>query len=52
LQEEERRWLAAALEDSGQRQNDAASLLGLSYHQMRALVRKHQLHTRPRRREQ
>lgn len=51
LQEEERRWLAAALEDSGQRQNDAASLLGLSYHQMRALVRKHQLHTRPRRRE-
>ena len=52
LQEEERRWLAAALEESGQRQNDAASLLGLSYHQMRALVRKHQLHTRPRRREQ
>ena len=52
LQEEERRWLAAALADSGQRQNDAASLLGLSYHQMRALVRKHQLHTRPRRREQ
>ena len=52
LQEEEQRWLAAALEESGQRQNDAASLLGLSYHQMRALVRKHQLHTRPRRREQ
>jgi psp operon transcriptional activator len=52
LQEEERHWLAAALEHSGQRQNHAASLLGLSYHQMRALVRRHQLHTRPRRRKQ
>jgi hypothetical protein len=26
--------------------------LGLTYHQMRALVRRHQLHTRPRRRKQ
>ena len=51
LQEEERRWLAAALAHSGQRQNDAAALLGLSYHQIRALMRKHQLHTRPRRRD-
>lgn len=49
LQAEELRWLTAALDASEQRQSEAAALLGLTYDQMRALVRKHRLTTRPRR---
>ncbi|GIR69553.1 MAG: sigma-54-dependent Fis family transcriptional regulator [Halieaceae bacterium] len=41
LQSEELRWLTAALDASEQRQSEAAALLGLTYDQMRALVRKH-----------
>ncbi len=40
-------WLQRALTNSDQRQNEAAKLLGLSYDQMRALMRKHNLTTRP-----
>ena len=43
----ERTWLMNALNKSGQRQKEAAGLLGLNYNQMRALVRKHRLMTRP-----
>ena len=49
LQAEELRWLTTALDVSEQRQGEAAALLGLTYDQMRALVRKHRLTTRPRR---
>jgi len=49
LQAEELRWLTAALDASEQRQSEAAALLGLTYDQMRALVRKHRMTTRPRR---
>jgi psp operon transcriptional activator len=49
LQSEELRWLTAALDASEQRQSEAAALLALTYDQMRALVRKHHLTTRPRR---
>ena len=49
LQAEELRWLTTALDASEQRQSEAAALLGLTYDQMRALVRKHRLTTRPRR---
>lgn len=43
----ERGWLTRALAASGQRQNEAATLLGLNYNQIRSLVRKHGLMTRP-----
>ena len=43
----ERGWLTRALAKSGQRQNEAATLLGLNYNQIRSLVRKHGLMTRP-----
>ena len=43
----ERTWLMNALNKSGQRQKEAAALLGLNYNQIRALVRKHGLLTRP-----
>ncbi len=46
LLEEEHRWMQRALEKAGQRQNQAAKLLGLTYDQMRALVRKHDAKTR------
>ena len=49
LQDEELRWLTTAMDASEQRQSEAAALLGLTYDQMRALVRKHRLTTRPRR---
>ena len=49
LQAEELRLLNSALDESEQRQSEAAALLGLTYDQMRALVRKHRLTTRPRR---
>ena len=49
LHSEELRWLTAALDAAEQRQSEAAALLGLTYDQMRALVRKHHLTTRPRR---
>lgn len=47
LREAELSWLQRALRACGQRQNDAAKLLDLSYDQMRALMRKHDLTTRP-----
>lgn len=43
----EKTWVERALDRAGQRQKEAATLLGLTYHQMRALVRKHGLATRP-----
>lgn len=43
----EHHWLTRALTQSGRRQNEAAKLLGLNYNQMRSLVRKHRLMTRP-----
>jgi psp operon transcriptional activator len=43
----EHHWLTRALTKSGRRQNEAAKLLGLNYNQMRSLVRKHRLMTRP-----
>ena len=43
----ERTWLMNALNKSGQRQKEAAALLGLNYNQIRALIRKHGLQTRP-----
>ena len=49
LHAEELRWLTSALAESEQRQSEGAALLGLTYDQMRALVRKHGLTTRPRR---
>ncbi len=45
----ERNWLEQALKTSEQNQKLAAAQLGLSYDQMRNLVRKHGLHTRPKR---
>jgi psp operon transcriptional activator len=47
LETEEKTWVERALEQAGQRQKEAATLLGITYHQMRALVRKHHLATRP-----
>lgn len=47
LQAIERDWLVCALEESKQSQKIAAQLLGLSYDQMRSLMRKHSLRTRP-----
>lgn len=45
----ERDWVGRALEASDQSQKRAAAQLGLSYDQMRSLVRKHDLNTRPKR---
>jgi psp operon transcriptional activator len=45
----ERGWLERALEACEQNQKLAASKLSLNYDQMRNLVRKHGLHTRPKR---
>ncbi|MDA9368061.1 phage shock protein operon transcriptional activator [Flavobacteriaceae bacterium] len=42
----ERMWLESALLQSQQQQKDAAELLGLSYNQIRGLMRKHGLRTR------
>ena len=47
LRETELDWLQRALVACDQRQNEAAKLLGLSYDQMRALMRKHHQTTRP-----
>jgi len=47
LRETELDWLQRALTACDQRQNEAAKLLGLSYDQMRALMRKHHQTTRP-----
>jgi len=47
LRETELDWLQRALAACDQRQNGAAKLLGLSYDQMRALMRKHHQTTRP-----
>ena len=47
LREAELDWLHRALAACDQRQNEAAKLLGLSYDQMRALMRKHDQTTRP-----
>ena len=47
LREAELGWLQRALRACEQRQNEAAKLLDLSYDQMRALMRKHDLTTRP-----
>lgn len=41
LAQQERDWLLAALRQSHYQQGTAAELLGLSYHQLRALMRKH-----------
>lgn len=41
--EQETRWLEAALQKAKFNQKDAAQLLGLTYHQLRALLRKYQL---------
>lgn len=41
LAQQERDWLQAALSQSHYQQRQAAELLGLSYHQLRALLRKH-----------
>lgn len=49
LDETERDLTQRALEASNHHQKDAAKRLGLSYDQMRSLVRKHSLHTRPKR---
>lgn len=46
LQNIEFEWLVSALEKANQSQKVAAQLLGLSYDQMRSLMRKHQLRTR------
>jgi psp operon transcriptional activator len=43
----ERSWLTRALAKSGHRQKEAATLLGVNYNQIRSLVRKHGLMTRP-----
>ncbi len=43
---EERQWVERALAETGQRQNEAATLLGVSYNQIRALVKKHRLKPR------
>jgi psp operon transcriptional activator len=51
LRETELDWLQRALAACDQRQNEAAKLLGLSYDQMRALMRKHHQTTRPGRRK-
>lgn len=47
----ERRLLEAALADSGYNQARCAESLGLSYNQIRGLVRKHRITSRPRRKE-
>jgi psp operon transcriptional activator len=47
LRETELDWLQRALTACDQRQNEGAKLLGLSYDQMRALMRKHHQTTRP-----
>ena len=47
IKDAERDWLIRALAAAGQRQNEAATLLALNYNQMRSLVRKHGLMTRP-----
>jgi psp operon transcriptional activator len=47
LRKTELDWLQRALAACDQRQNEAAKLLGLSYDQMRALMRKHHQTTRP-----
>ena len=46
LQAIEHDWLVSALEEAQQSQKIAAQLLGLSYDQMRSLMRKHGLRTR------
>ena len=46
LEAQERAWLSLALTHSGQNQKQAAEQLGLSYDQMRGLIRKHGLRTR------
>ena len=46
LQSVEYDWLISALEEAHQSQKMAAQLLGLSYDQMRSLMRKHDLRTR------
>ena len=47
LNDTERSWVERALARAGQRQTVAAELLGLNYNQIRALIRKHGLQTRP-----
>lgn len=49
LDEQEARWLKEALANSGQNQKKAAAQLGLSYDQVRGLMKKHGLRTRRRR---
>jgi psp operon transcriptional activator len=46
LEAQERAWLSLALTRSGQNQKQAAEQLGLSYDQIRGLIRKHGLRTR------
>jgi psp operon transcriptional activator len=46
LEAQERAWLSLALTRSGQNQKRAAEQLGLSYDQIRGLIRKHGLRTR------
>ena len=43
---QERQWLRLALEQTGHRQKQAAERLGLSYDQIRGLMKKHGLRTR------
>ena len=49
LDEQEARWLREALASNGQNQKKAAAQLGLSYDQIRGLMKKHGLRTRRRR---
>ena len=49
LDEQEAKWLQEALAGNGQNQKKAAAQLGLSYDQIRGLMRKHGLRTRSRR---
>jgi psp operon transcriptional activator len=46
LDEQEATWLRAALASNGQNQKKAAAQLGLSYDQIRGLMKKHDLRTR------
>ena len=46
LDQQESQWLRMALAQTGQRQKQAAERLGLSYDQIRGLMKKHVLRTR------
>ncbi|MCH1553612.1 MAG: hypothetical protein L7S45_03365 [Luminiphilus sp.] len=47
LDEQEKTWLVQALEDCNWRQKEAAQALGINYNQIRGLMKKHVLRTRP-----